>query len=388
MTFWDLFTYTDWILFFFMALTVLYLGIFAFLSLFAKDADMPKAKKENRFVVIVTSHKSGKSLERTVKSVLGQSYAQRLFDITVVADHEDEMTMFHLAQQPITLLTPTFERSTRTKCLQLALNNLPQFKIYDAVVLLDAGDVVEPEFLEQMNMAYEAARTKAVQAHKLSLNRDTTSARLSAVFEEINNSIFRRGHIAVGMPAAIASSGIIFEFNWFKNYILSARPSWGDKELEFSLLRQHIHVDYFDQIFVYNEKVRQAEDFNRQHRRNIMMQLHSILRNIRYMPIAMANRHYNLIDKLLQWILIPRMIMMMVIILMCVVVPFIFFTAALKWWALFAIVIFVFAIATPNYLVDDKWDSTFYKIPVVMCSSILNKFKLGRKLKDAVKLQQ
>lgn len=388
MTFWDLFTYTDWILFFFMALTVLYLGIFAFLSLFAKDADMPKAKKENRFVVIVTSHKSGKSLERTVKSVLGQSYAQRLFDITVVADHEDEMTMFHLAQQPITLLTPTFERSTRTKCLQLAVNNLPQFKIYDAVVLLDAGDVVEPEFLEQMNMAYEAARTKAVQAHKLSLNRDTTSARLSAVFEEINNSIFRRGHIAVGMPAAIASSGIIFEFNWFKNYILSARPSWGDKELEFSLLRQHIHVDYFDQIFVYNEKVRQAEDFNRQHRRNIMMQLRSILRNIRYMPIAMANRHYNLIDKLLQWILIPRMIMMMVIILMCVVVPFIYFTAALKWWALFAIVIFVFAIATPNYLVDDKWDSTFYKIPVVMFSSILNKFKLGRKLKEAVKLQQ
>ena len=388
MTFWDLFTYADWILFFFMALTVLYLGIFAFLSLFAKDADMPKAKKENRFVVIVTSHKSGKSLERTVKSVLGQSYAQRLFDITVVADHEDEMTMFHLAQQPITLLTPTFERSTRTKCLQLAVNNLPQFKIYDAVVLLDAGDVVEPEFLEQMNMAYEAARTKAVQAHKLSLNRDTTSARLSAVFEEINNSIFRRGHIAVGMPAAMASSGIIFEFNWFKKYIQSARPSWGDKELEFSLLRQHIHVDYFDQIFVYNEKVRQAEDFNRQHRRNIMMQLRSILRNIRYMPIALANRHYNLIDKLLQWILIPRMIMMMIIILMCVVVPFIYFTAALKWWALFAIVIFVFAIATPNYLVDDKWNSTFYKIPVVMFSSILSKFKLGRKLKDAVKLQQ
>jgi hypothetical protein len=73
---------------------------------------------------------------------------------------------------------------------------------------------------------------------------------------------------------------------------------------------------------------------------------------------------------------------------MCVVVPFIYFTAALKWWALFAIVIFVFAIATPNYLVDDKWDSTFYKIPVVMFSSILNKFKLGRKLKEAVKLQQ
>lgn len=385
---WNLFTYTDWILFIFIALTVLYLGIFAFLSLFAQEAEMPKAKKDNRFVVLITSYKSGKSLEMTVKSILGQTYAQRLFDITVVADHEDEMTMFHLAQQPITLLTPTFEKSSRTKSLQLAINNLPQFKIYDAIVLLDAGDVVEPEFLEQMNIAYEAAQTKAVQAHKLSLNRDTTSARLSAVFEEINNSIFRRGHIAVGLPAAISNSGIVFEFNWFKSYIQSAKSTWSDKELEIQLTRQHIHVDYFDQIFVYNEKVRQAEDFNRQQRSNMMTQLRSVLRNIRYLPSALASRHYDMIDKLLQWMLVPRMIMMIVITIMCIVVPFIYFTAALKWWALFTFVVLIFAIATPNYLVDDKWDSTFFKVPVVLLSSLLRKFKLGRKIVEAFKLQQ
>ncbi len=385
---WNLFTYTDWILFIFIALTVLYLGIFAFLSLFAQEAEMPKAKKDNRFVVLITSYKSGKSLEMTVKSILGQTYAQRLFDITVVADHEDEMTMFHLAQQPITLLTPTFEKSSRTKSLQLAINNLPQFKIYDAIVLLDAGDVVEPEFLEQMNIAYEAAQTKAVQAHKLSLNRDTTSARLSAVFEEINNSIFRRGHIAVGLPAAISNSGIVFEFNWFKSYIQSAKSTWSDKELEIQLTRQHIHVDYFDQIFVYNEKVRQAEDFNRQQRSNMMTQLRSVLRNIRYLPSALASRHFDMIDKLLQWMLVPRMIMMIVITIMCIVVPFIYFTAALKWWALFTFVVLIFAIATPNYLVDDKWDSTFFKVPVVLLSSLLRKFKLGRKIVEAFKLQQ
>lgn len=388
MNFWNLFTYTDWILFIFIALTVLYLGIFAFLSLFAQKAEMPKAKKDNRFVVLITSYKSGKSLEMTVKSILGQTYAQRLFDITVVADHEDEMTMFHLAQQPITLLTPTFEKSSRTKSLQLAINNLPQFKIYDAIVLLDAGDVVEPEFLEQMNIAYEAAQTKAVQAHKLSLNRDTTSARLSAVFEEINNSIFRRGHIAVGLPAAISNSGIVFEFNWFKSYIQTAKSTWSDKELEIQLTRQHIHVDYFDQIFVYNEKVRQAEDFNRQQRSNMMTQLRSVLRNIRYLPSALASRHYDMIDKLLQWMLVPRMIMMIVITIMCIVVPFIYFTAALKWWALFTFVVLIFAIATPNYLVDDKWDSTFFKVPVVLLSSLLRKFKLGRKIVEAFKLQQ
>ena len=388
MTFWVLFTTIDWILFILVSLTVLYLSIFALTSLIVRHSDTPKARKGNRFIVLIPSHKSGKSLEMTVKSILGQSYPMRQFDITVIADKEDEMTLFHLAQQPITLLTPNFEKSSRTKALQLAVNNLPQFKIYDAVVILEAGDVVEPEYLEQMNDAYEAAGTKAIQAHKLSLNRDTPSARLSSIFEEINNSIFRRGHISLGLPAALASSGMVFEFNWFKNFIDQAKSTWGDKEIEMSLARNHIYVDYFDNIFVYNEKARRAEEFNRQHRNWMFAQWRTILRNIQYLPIALLNRHYHLADKLLQWLLMPRMMMMIIIVFMCIVTPFIYFSTALKWWALFTIVLFTFALATPNYLVDDKWDSTFFKMPFVLLSSVLSKFKLGRKIKEMVDLKQ
>ena len=324
----------------------------------------------------------------TVNSILGQTYPQRMFDVTVIADHEDEITMFHLAQQPVTLLTPTFGKSTRTKSLQLAINNLPQFKIYDAVIILDAGDVVEPEFLELMNDAYEAAGTKAIQAHKVSFNRDTVSARLSAIFEEINNSIFRRGHITIGLSSAMSSSGMVFNFEWFKQQILAAKIDWADKELEALLLRHHIYVDYFDNIMVYGEKARQAEEFNRQHRNWIITQWRAVLRNLRYLPQAIIQKHYDLIDKLLQWMILPRIVMMVIILFMCVITPVVYFTSALKWWALFAIVLFVFSMATPNYLVDDKWDSTFFKIPIVLMSPILLKFKFGRKIIEIVNLKQ
>lgn len=387
MTFWNIFTIIDWIMFIIISLTVLYLGVFAITSLFVRHSETPKAKKQNRFIVLIPSYKGGKNLEMTVKSILGQSYTQRQFDVTVIADHEDEMTMFHLAQQPITLLTPNFERQSRIKSLQLAINNLPQFKIYDAVVILEAGDVVETEFLEQVNDAYEAAGTKAIQTHKLSLNRDSTPARLSAIFEEINNSIFRRGHISVGLSAALASSGMAFEFNWFKDYIQTAKANWSDKELEALLTRQHIYVDYFDKIEVYNEKARQAEDFNRQHLSWIWTQFRTIIRNIHYLPSAIAKRHYDLIDKLLQWLLIPRIIMMAVIIMMGILVPFIYMSAALKWWALFAFVLLFFAIATPNYLVDEKWDSTFFKMPFVFISPILNKFEWGKRFNKMIGLK-
>lgn len=388
MIIWKILIYIDWILFIWCAITVLYLGVFAFTSLFARHSETPKARNQNRFIILIPSHKSGKSVTMTVNSILGQTYPQRLFDVTVIADHEDEITMFNLAQQPITLLTPNFSKSSRTKSLQLAINNLPQFKIYDVAIILDAGDVVEPEFLDQMNDAYESAGTKAIQAHKLSFNRDTVSARLSAIFEEINNSIFRRGHISIGLSAAMASSGMVFDFTWFKEQILAAKIDWADKELEALLLRHHIYIDYFDDISVYGEKVRQAEDFNRQHRNWMMTQWKAFYRNVRHLPKAIIQKHYDMIDKIFQWMLLPRMVMMAIILLMCATSPFVYFTIAVKWWAIFAIVLFIFAMATPNYLVDEKWNSTFFKIPVVFLSSILHKFSWGRKLTDAINLKQ
>jgi hypothetical protein len=240
---------------------------------------------------------------------------------------------------------------------------------------------VEPEFLEQLNDAYEAAGTKAIQCHMLSQNRDTVSARLSAIFEEINNSIFRRGHVTLGLSAAASNSAMAFDFNWFKANILTTNTYWDDKELEARLLRQHIFVDYFDDIMVFSEKTRKAEDFNRQRGRWLLSHLATIIRNIRYLPGAIIQRHYDLIDKILQWMLLPRILMMAIIIAMGIFMPFIYFSLALKWWALFAIVLFIFALATPNYLVDDKWDRTFFSIPIILLAMILAKTSIGKKLK-------
>ena len=384
MKYWDFIYYIDIILFILVAATVLYLAFFAVASLFNQHNEVPKARKLNRFIILIPAYKNGTGALKTVVSALGQTYPQRLFDITVISDHLDELSNFKLAQQPITLLTPNFTKSSRAKSLQKAINNLPQFKIYDIVVILNAGNVVEPEFLEQMNDAYESAGTKAIQAHRLSQNRDTAPARLSSTFEEINNSIFRRGHITIGLSAASAGSAMAFDFYWFKENIKDINTMFDDKELEIRLLRQQIYVDYFDDIFVYEEKTRLAEDFNRQRRRWIASQFMNIARHIRHLPKAILTKDYNLMDKIIQWMLIPRLIMMMIIIIMGTVLPFIYFSLAIKWWVLFATVLFTFAIATPNYLVDEKWDKTFYLVPLILLSSIFSKTLIGKRLKAYV----
>ena len=384
MEFWDIVFYTDLVLFIFVSLTVAYMGFFALMAMFVSRPETPKTRKENRFIILIPAFRNGETTERTVMSILGQTYPQRQFDVTVIADEISEMCKFRLAQQPITLLTPNFDKHSRAKSLQLAVNNLPHLKIYDIAMVINPGCIVEPEYLEKVNQAYDAAGTKAIQTHCVSQNYDTAPARLSSIFEEINNSIFRRGHIALGLSAAAASSGMAFDFNWFKQNIMETKTNWDDKEMEIRLLRQHIYVDYFDDIMIFDEKRRSAEDFNRQRGRWIRSQISGFVRNIRFLPGAIINRQYDVIDKILQWTLLPRIIMMGIIIFMGILMPHIYFTLDVKWWVLFAVVILIFAVATPNYLVDDKWDRTFFLIPVILLSGVLAKTPIGPRLKKFV----
>jgi len=365
MDFWIVLYIIDWTLFAFTAGTVLYLGIFAVSSLFDKSQELKKAKIQRRFIVLIPSYKQDAVIEHTVLSILGQSYPQRMFDVIVISDHQGEMTNMRLAQYPITLLTPNFEESSKAKSLQYAILNLPEFKIYDVAIILDADNIVETEFLSTINDAYENASTKAIQLHRISRNRDTAAARMDAVFEEINNNIFRKGHINIGLSSALAGSGVAYDFNWFKDNIMKTKTAGEDKELEALLLRQGIFIDYFDDIYVYGEKKRTTEKLNEQRGRWAIQQIHNVIRNIRFLPGAIFRKQHDLTDKIIQWILIPRTTMMSIIILMSIILPFIYFTLCIKWWLLGSVALFIFALATPDYLVDEMWDKTFLRSPLI-----------------------
>ena len=379
MDFWQLLYIIDGILFIATAGTVLYLGIFSIASLFNRTSVLQKAKKQKRIVVLIPAYKQDAVIEHTVISILGQAYPQRMFDVTVISDHQDEMTNMRLAQYPITLLTPNFEESTKAKSLQYAILNLPEFKIYDIALVLDADNIVEQDFLENVNNAFDVAATKAIQLHRISRNRDTAAARMDAIFEEINNAIFRKGHINLGLSSAIAGSGTAYDFTWFKTNVMRTKTSGEDKELEALLLRQEIFIDYFDHIYVYGEKKRSTTKLNEQRGRWASQQLHNFIRNIRFLPGAIFRKQYGLADKIIQWMLVPRTTLMGIIMVMSIVLPFIYVTLVIKWWILGALALFFFALATPDYLVDEMWDKTFLRSPFVSLWGLINVRLLGKR---------
>jgi cellulose synthase/poly-beta-1,6-N-acetylglucosamine synthase-like glycosyltransferase len=373
---WLILDILDIVLFVVVAFTTIYITIFSIAARCSKRSNTPTAQRQNRFIILIPAHKQDDTVEETVKSIVGQTYPQHYFDVTVISNNQKEMTNFRLAQYPITLLPTNFDNNIKAQSLQIAINNLPQFKIYDIVIVLDASSLVEPKFLEQMNNAFEAAGTKAIQAHRMPKNRDTAIANLDAIFDEINNSIFRRGHINIGLSAATSGSGTAYEYKWFANNIKNLKTAIDDKDIESLLLRQKIFIDYFDDIHVYDEKKRATQDFNEQRGHWVSSQFHSILSNIKYLPGAFINKRYDLADKIIQWMLVPRTIMVGIIVVMSLILPFIYLSLAIKWWILFAFVMFILALAVPDYLVDKNWDKSFMKAPFIIIGSLFNITKI------------
>ena len=85
-------------------------------------------------------------------------------------------------------------------------------------MLLDPDNDVDTDMLLKINDAYYSG-CNAMQTHRIAKRRDTNIAVLEAVSEEINNSIFRKGHTGLGFSSALIGSDMAFDFKIFSQCV-------------------------------------------------------------------------------------------------------------------------------------------------------------------------
>lgn len=209
-----------------------------------------------------------------------------------------------------------FEKSTKGKALQKALDTLPD-QAYDIALVLDADNIMAGGFLEQVNQAFEAGY-RVVQGHRTAKNLNTPFALLDACNEEINNQIFRKGHQAAGLSAALIGSGMAFGYGYLRQLLVGIGEVAGeDKELDFRIARDRVQVLYLHRALVYDEKVAQARIFAGQRSRWIAAQIDCALKYFRPGFSELLGRgNVGFFDKVLQTLLLPRILLMGALMLM------------------------------------------------------------------------
>ena len=340
-----------------------------------------KAEKKHTFLVLYPAYKEDRVIVTSVHKFLAQYYPYNGFHVAVISDHMQPETNDQLRQFPITLLTPIFEKSSKAKAMQYAMNQIKDE--FDYVVILDADNVVNSDFLEKLNEVC-AKGYKAIQCHRCAKNSNNDIAVLDGVSEEINNTIFRKAHNRIGLSSALIGSGMCFDFKWFKENVYKLSTAGEDRELEALLLMQGIYIHYEENIPVFDEKVSNKDNFQKQRLRWMTAQIQSLIRLLPYIPQAMIKGNIDYIDKTIQQALIPRSMLIVLTFAMAFLMTFLSRVWSTKWWLLFLFLCISLYIATPPKLRSHSVLGKVFSIPMLVWKMILNILKIDHKNTDFI----
>lgn len=361
------------ILFIPIAYSVIYIFIFAVVSLFPKKRHRRQAEQQHRFLVIFPAYGEDKVIVNSATSFIQQDYPKDLYQVVVVSDHMKDDTNEALRQLPITTLIANYHPSSKAKALQLAIQSIESY--YDYVVILDADNCVPTNFLSQLN-SYCVPGATAIQAHRQAKNTNTPVAILDAASEEINNTIFRKAHNTIGMASALIGSGMCFTREWFCQHVNNLSTAGEDKELEEALLLEGHHISYIDELPVWDEKVQSSQNFGNQRRRWIAAQLYSLTSLGKLIPKAFAQKRFNLIDKFIQQMIVPRSICLCLSILLTLAVSLWDWNYGQKWCISTTMLFIALIIAIPKNLYSRQLLQAIVEVPVLVWKMLANLFHL------------
>ena len=379
----------DLLLWLIIAGNILYVLFFAIASLLPKRKHHPSSiTHQPFFLVLFPAYKEDTVILHSVKTFLLQDYPKDHYQVVVISDKMTHETNEQLSSLPITLLQPKVEKSSKAKALQYAIhhnetsNLKPQTSNY--VVILDADNIVAPDFLSQLSSIVNP--DIAIQCHRTAKNNDNDIAALDGLSEEINNSIFRKGHNRIGMSSALIGSGMCFNYEWFKENVMHLDSAVEDRELEALLMKQGIYIRYAEDIYVMDEKVSNGDNFQRQRLRWMTGQVQAFIRMLPYIPKAIITANINYIDKTIQQALIPRSILLILTPLLALIFTifehfsfFNFHFSIIKWYIILIALILTILIAIPAPL---RTRALFFKIatlPKLVWKMIVNILKIDHK---------
>jgi cellulose synthase/poly-beta-1,6-N-acetylglucosamine synthase-like glycosyltransferase len=374
----------EYVVYSYFALASIYVLIFAIGSIFKKKQILVTASRLRKVAVLIPGYKEDNVIVDVAEKALIQNYPAEKFDVVIIADSFQPETIANLKKLPIKLIEVSFDKSTKSKALNKAMSILPTD--YEIALILDADNVMEPDFVSKINDAFDAGFT-VVQGHRVAKNTNTSFAVLDAVSEELNNSIFRKGHRMLGLSSALIGSGMAFDYAQFKQRMTEIHAIGGfDKELELTLLRDGYTIEYLNDALVYDEKVQKVEVFENQRKRWLSAQFiyfgRFFFSGVKHL---LLNGNIDFFDKVYQMVSPPRVLLLgitTIITAFYIVIQLAFPENTILsissecWFSVFGSVVVAFLLSIPSKFYNKQTFKALLTLPKAFISMFLSLFKL------------
>jgi cellulose synthase/poly-beta-1,6-N-acetylglucosamine synthase-like glycosyltransferase len=356
-------------------INVLYFFVFALAGKLGTVKISAATTTYANMVVFIPAYKEDAVILHSAEAAIKQHYPSSQYTVVVIADHLLPETISTLRQIPVEVIEVHFEKSTKIKSLNFAVEALTTS--YDAVVVLDSDNIMQHDFLDKLNRCLQAG-CHAVQGHRVAKNEDTDMAFLDAMSEEINNHLFRKGHYVLGFSSALIGSAMAFDFQLFKRLIKGIHSVGEDKELELALLKEKVKIAYVEDALVYDEKVQNIEVFGNQRRRWLASQLNIFSTYFFPSFIGLFKKgNVDYFNKAFQSALIPRLLLLGFLTLFALVSLLVPLTPpSFYWMALWFTYVLTLMLSIPVRFYNRRLWNAALRLPAVFLKMFLLLFRL------------
>ena len=194
-------------------------------------------KKENRFMAIIPAHNEEMVIENLVNSLKNQDYPKDRYDIYVIADNCTDRTA-QIAKDAGAIVYERFDAQHKSKGYSLhwfLQQKIKEDAPYDAFCVFDADNIVDVNFLKNMNKKLCQGETVVQGYRDIKNPTDSWITAGYAIFYWTMNRFYHLARYNVGLSPLINGTGFMVRFDVIKP------DGWDTKtlteDIEFSLKR-------------------------------------------------------------------------------------------------------------------------------------------------------
>lgn len=185
----------------------LWQAVIALLGLLKQPARIPGSDREVRFAVLIPARNEAGVIEGSVRSVLAQSCPEPMRDVWVLANGCSDGTEAAAEQAGAHVLACPPAHS-KGEVLRYAFA-AEELRAYDAYVILDADNRMQPGFLAAARDGI-AAGYRVMQACRPPMNpHESWVAGGTGLFFRIMDRFYHRGRFALGLSCSLNGTGIV-----------------------------------------------------------------------------------------------------------------------------------------------------------------------------------
>lgn len=245
--------------------------------------------KNFEFGIIITAHQETKFIFPLVDSILKQSYQN--FKVYVVADDCDTSTL-QFADSRIKVLKPEVALHSKIKSIRYGLSNFSNN--HDALIILDADNLIHPSFLQVMNNYFRKGY-KVVQSDFKPKNTDTVYAKMDAIGDMFNFFTDREVRMKTGLSAAIWGSGVAIDLDLYHEVEYSDFLGGFDKKLQSHLVQNVNQIGFSTNAILFDEKISSGKSLENQRTRWISSYFKYFKESFAILLTGLKKLNFNLI---------------------------------------------------------------------------------------------